>query len=57
MDEELQQFEAVLRELGELMLDLGDLSSRVVLIGGQVLALESRRRGGLGDHRREDGDR
>ncbi|HEX8699310.1 MAG TPA: hypothetical protein VF815_10775 [Myxococcaceae bacterium] len=48
MDEELQQFEAVLSELRELMLDLGDLSSRVVLIGGQVLALESRQRGGSG---------
>jgi hypothetical protein len=29
-------------------LDLGDLASRVVLIGGQVLALESRRREGTG---------
>lgn len=45
---ELEQFEAVLRELGELLLDLGNLASRVVLIGGQVLALESRKRGGTG---------
>lgn len=43
-----ERFEEVLRELGELLLDLGDLSSRVVLIGGQVLALESRLRGGTG---------
>jgi hypothetical protein len=43
-----ERFEEVLRELGELLLDLGDLSSRAVLIGGQVLALESRRRGGTG---------
>jgi hypothetical protein len=48
MDEELRQFEAVLQELGELMLDLGDLSSQVVLIGGQALAVESRKRGGSG---------
>jgi hypothetical protein len=39
---ELEQFEAVLRELAERLLDLGDLSSRVVLIGGQVVAMESR---------------
>jgi len=48
MDEDLQKFETVLQELGELMLDLGDLSSCVVLIGGQVLALESRKRGRSG---------
>jgi hypothetical protein len=46
--DEVEQFEAVLRELGELMLDLGDIASSVVLIGGQVLALESRRRGHSG---------
>ncbi|WP_309891495.1 hypothetical protein [Archangium sp.] len=46
--DELAQFEAVLRELGELMLDLGDLASRVMLIGGQVLALEARKRGRSG---------
>ncbi|WNG21742.1 hypothetical protein [Cystobacter fuscus] len=46
--DEVEQFEAVLRELGELMIDLGDLASSVVLIGGQVLALESRRRGHSG---------
>ncbi|WP_257462881.1 hypothetical protein [Archangium lipolyticum] len=46
--DELEQFEAVLRELGELLLDLADLSSRVMLIGGQVLALESRKRGRSG---------
>lgn len=45
---EREQFEAVLRELAELLLDLGDLQSRVVLIGGQVLAVESRVRGGDG---------
>jgi hypothetical protein len=45
---EQQRFEEVLRELGELLLALGDLSSRTVLIGGQVLALESRLRGGSG---------
>ncbi|ADO67931.1 hypothetical protein [Stigmatella aurantiaca] len=45
---ELEHFEAVLRELAELLLDLGDLASRVVLIGGQVLALESRLQGGTG---------
>jgi len=46
--DELEQFEAVLQELGELMLDLGDLASSVVLIGGQVLALEARQRGRSG---------
>jgi hypothetical protein len=45
---ELEQFEAVLRELAELLLDLGDLASRVLLIGGQVIALESRLQGGTG---------
>nr|WP_254627838.1 hypothetical protein [Myxococcus sp. CA040A] len=34
--------------MGELLLDLGDLAYRVMLIGGQVLALESRLRGGTG---------
>lgn len=48
MDEEQQQFEAVLKELGELMLALGDLSQRIVLIGGQALALQSRAQGGTG---------
>jgi hypothetical protein len=43
-----EKFEEVLRELGELLLDLGDLSSKAVLIGGQVLALESLLRGGPG---------
>ncbi|MBN8230553.1 hypothetical protein JYK02_23855 [Corallococcus macrosporus] len=43
-----ERFDEVLGELGELMLDLGDLSSRVMLIGGQVLALEARQRGGTG---------
>ncbi|WP_375755243.1 hypothetical protein [Corallococcus exercitus] len=43
-----ERFDEILGELGELMLDLGDLSSRVMLIGGQVLALESRQRGGTG---------
>jgi hypothetical protein len=48
MDEEQQQFEAILKELGELMLALGDLSQRIVLIGGQALALQSRAQGGTG---------
>ena len=48
MDEELQQFETILKELGELMLALGDLSQRIVLIGGQALALQSRAQGGTG---------
>lgn len=43
-----ERFEEILRELGALLLDLGDLSTRAVLIGGQVLALESRQRGGTG---------
>lgn len=43
-----EKFDEVLRELGELLLHLGDLSSKAVLIGGQVLALESLRRGGPG---------
>ncbi|WAM26608.1 MULTISPECIES: hypothetical protein [Myxococcus] len=45
---EQEQFEEILRELGELLLQLGDLSWNVVLIGGQVLALESLRKGGSG---------
>jgi len=49
MDEEQQQFEAVLKELGELMLSLDDLPQLLsVLIGGQVLALQSRSKGGTG---------
>ncbi|WP_275663159.1 hypothetical protein [Corallococcus macrosporus] len=40
---EEERFEEILRELGELLLDLGDLSWDVVLIGGQVLAVESLR--------------
>lgn len=47
MDEE-QQFETVLKELGELMLALGDLSQRVVLIGGQALAVQSLEQRGTG---------
>ena len=43
---EAEQFDAILRELAELLLDLGDLSHRAVLIGGQVLALESLQRRG-----------
>ena len=38
----------MLRELAELILDLGDLGRSVVLIGGQVLALHSRAAGGTG---------
>ncbi|MFP2959068.1 hypothetical protein ACLEPN_14795 [Myxococcus sp. 1LA] len=45
---EEQRFEEILRELGELLLQLGDLSWSVVLIGGQVLAVESLRQGGTG---------
>jgi len=48
MDEAQQQFEAVLKELGELMLALGDLSQRVVLIGGQALALQAQAQRGTG---------
>jgi hypothetical protein len=48
MDEEQQQFEVVLKELGELMLDLGDLSQRIVLIGGQALALQAQAQRGTG---------
>lgn len=48
MDEEQQQFEAILKELGELMLDLGDLSQRIVLIGGQALALQAQAQRGTG---------
>jgi hypothetical protein len=48
MDEEQQQFEAILKELGELMLALGDLSQRIVLIGGQVIALQSQIHRGTG---------
>ncbi len=47
MNEE-ERFEAVLRELSLLLDALGDLKQRAVLIGGQVLALESKRRGGTG---------
>ncbi|NOK11400.1 hypothetical protein [Corallococcus exercitus] len=43
-----ERFDEILRELSELMLDLGDLANRTMLIGGQVLALESRHRGGTG---------
>jgi hypothetical protein len=49
MSEEQQQFEAILKELGELMLALGwDLSQRIVLIGGQVIALQSQIQRGTG---------
>jgi len=43
-----ERFDEILEELRALLLDLGDLSSKVMLIGGQVLALESRLRGGTG---------
>jgi hypothetical protein len=43
---ESEHFEVVLHELACFLLDLGDLASRVLLIGGQVLALESLRRRG-----------
>jgi hypothetical protein len=45
---DLDRFETVLRELGELWLRLGDLAEHVMVIGGQVIALESRTRGGDG---------
>lgn len=41
-----ERFEAVLHELGCLLSQLGDLSGRAVLIGGQVLAVEALRRTG-----------
>lgn len=46
--DEVEQFERALLELGGLMRALEDLASSVVLIGGQVLALEARRRGHSG---------
>ncbi len=45
---EAEVFNRVLQELAELLLDLGDLSSEVMLIGGQVLALLSKQEGGSG---------
>jgi hypothetical protein len=45
---DFERFETVLRELGELWLRLGDLAEHVMVIGGQVIALESRTRGGDG---------
>ena len=45
---EEERFEEILGELSELLLDLGDLSSCVLLIGGQVLALQSLQQGGTG---------
>ncbi|MBS2031499.1 MAG: hypothetical protein JST54_26600 [Deltaproteobacteria bacterium] len=43
---EAEKFECVLAELGQLLLSLGDLAEHVVLIGGQVLALEARQKTG-----------
>lgn len=43
-----ERFDEILGELREFLLDLADLSSSVMLIGGQVLAMESRRQGGTG---------
>ncbi len=45
---DLERLERVLSELGELWLRLGDLAEHVMVIGGQVIALESRTRGGDG---------
>ena len=45
---DLERFETVLRELGHLWLGLGDLAEHVMVIGGQVIALEARTRGGDG---------
>jgi len=43
-----ERFDEILGELREFLIDLGDLSLNVMLIGGQVLAVESRRQGGTG---------
>lgn len=43
-----ERLELVLEELRELLHDLADLAEHVVLVGGQVLAVESRARGGDG---------
>ena len=43
-----ERFEQVLEELASLIRDLGDLAFSLVLIGGQVLALESKAGGGDG---------
>jgi len=45
---DVERFETVLRELGALWLRLGDLAEHLMVIGGQVIALESRSRGGDG---------
>lgn len=45
---DFERFETVLRELAELWLRLGDLAHHMLVIGGQVIALEARRRGGDG---------
>jgi len=49
MNDEERQFERVLEELADLMNQLGDLSQSVTVIGGQVLAIESRLRGKSGE--------
>ena len=43
-----ERFEIVLRELGGLLLKLGDLRENLVIVGAQVVALEERARGGSG---------
>ncbi len=48
---EAEHFERILEELAGLIGDLGDLATHMVLIGGQVLALESKSAGGDGSIR------
>lgn len=43
-----QRYEIVLKELRELLATMPDFAGRVIMIGGQVLALEARSRGGDG---------
>ncbi len=45
---EQERFEIVLGELGRLVLAFGDLREHFVIVGGQVVALEDRARGGSG---------
>jgi hypothetical protein len=45
---EAERFDLILDELRQILLDLGDLSAHVVLVGGQVLALEDLAEGGSG---------
>lgn len=38
-----ERFEVVLRELGQVLLKLGDLRENLVVVGAQVIALDRRR--------------